>query len=122
MSTSATHGAWWVWLVAAGLYIVFRLWYDNWRGPLSKDEVEHFMRLAQSSPGPYRQQGIASLSGKGRWRGICDVQSDPAQCPTGCASGDWRDGNFNVADPAILSTLPVDLVAQRRAPDAPITQ
>lgn len=51
MNTSTIHGAWWVWLVAAGLYIVFRLWYDNWRGPLSKDEVEHFMRLAQSSPG-----------------------------------------------------------------------
>ncbi|MEI7536508.1 MAG: hypothetical protein WCJ76_04825 [Comamonadaceae bacterium] len=50
MNASTIHGAWWVWLVAAGLYIVFRLWYDNWRGPLSKDEVEHFMRLAQSSP------------------------------------------------------------------------
>ena len=51
MSTWTIHGAWWVWLVAAGLYILFRLWYDNWRGPLSADEVEHFLRLSESSPG-----------------------------------------------------------------------
>jgi hypothetical protein len=36
-------GAWWIWVVALGLYLVFRLWYDNWRGPLSPQEVNDFM-------------------------------------------------------------------------------
>lgn len=36
-------GAWWVWLVALTLYALFRLWYENWRGPLSKAEVDAFM-------------------------------------------------------------------------------
>ena len=36
-------GAWWIWVVALALYIVFRLWYDNWSGPLSPQEVNDFM-------------------------------------------------------------------------------
>jgi hypothetical protein len=36
-------GAWWIWVVALALYFVFRLWYDNWRGPLSPQEVNDFM-------------------------------------------------------------------------------
>ena len=36
-------GAWWIWLLALGLYVVFRLWYDNWRGPLSPQEVKDLM-------------------------------------------------------------------------------
>jgi hypothetical protein len=36
-------GAWWIWILALGLYIVFRLWYDNWRGLLSPQEVEDLM-------------------------------------------------------------------------------
>ncbi len=39
-------GAWWAWLVALALYGVFRLWYDNLRGPLSKAEVDAFMAEA----------------------------------------------------------------------------
>ena len=36
-------GAWWIWVLALGLYVVFRLWYDNWKGPLSPQEVNDFM-------------------------------------------------------------------------------
>jgi hypothetical protein len=36
-------GAWWIWVLALGLYVVFRLWYDNWKGPLSSQEVNDFM-------------------------------------------------------------------------------
>lgn len=36
-------GAWWVWPLALLLYGAFRLWYDNWRGPLRTDEIERFM-------------------------------------------------------------------------------
>jgi hypothetical protein len=39
-------GAWWVWLVAAGLYVLFRCGYDNWRGPLTRAEIEAFMAEA----------------------------------------------------------------------------
>lgn len=39
-------GAWWVWLVALALYGVFRLWYDNLRGPLSKAEIDALMAEA----------------------------------------------------------------------------
>jgi hypothetical protein len=41
-------GAWWIWVLALGLYLVFRLWYDNWRGPLSPQEVNDFMNQVSS--------------------------------------------------------------------------
>ena len=41
-------GAWWIWVVALSLYIVFRLWYDNWRGPLSPQEVSDLMDQVSS--------------------------------------------------------------------------
>lgn len=31
---------WWVWLVAAALYVFFRLFYDNWRGRLTRGEID----------------------------------------------------------------------------------
>ena len=30
---------WMIWGSALALYVLFRLWYDNWRGPLSKAEI-----------------------------------------------------------------------------------
>lgn len=51
MSNTAHYGAWWVWPLVPVLYAVFRLWYDNWRGPLTQAEVEHFLQLTQNSPG-----------------------------------------------------------------------
>ncbi len=43
-------GAWWVWPVAILVYGVFRLWYDNWRGPLTAQEIDAFMaQIAGSS-------------------------------------------------------------------------
>lgn len=34
---------WAIWGTALGLYILFRLWYDNWRGPLSPAEIDAFL-------------------------------------------------------------------------------
>jgi len=34
--------AWWIWGSAAALYALFRLWYDNWRGPLTPAEIDAF--------------------------------------------------------------------------------
>ncbi len=52
MSGTVVSGAWWIWPVAALLYVLFRAWYDNWRKPLSAQEVEHYLRLIQTSPVP----------------------------------------------------------------------
>lgn len=34
---------WQIWAAAAALYVVFRLWYDNWRGPLTEAEIDRFI-------------------------------------------------------------------------------
>lgn len=39
---------WMIWAAAAGLYLGFRLWYDNWRGPLQPHEIDHFMARAEA--------------------------------------------------------------------------
>lgn len=42
--------AWWIWGAALVLYGAFSLWYDNWRGPLTKEEIEMYMgRVTQNS-------------------------------------------------------------------------
>jgi hypothetical protein len=51
MNAIGFSGAWWIWPVVAALYVLFRAWYDNWRKPLSTQEVAHYMRLIQTSPG-----------------------------------------------------------------------
>lgn len=35
--------AWLIWGAALTLYVLFRLWYDNWRGPLSQAEIDAFL-------------------------------------------------------------------------------
>ena len=39
---------WMGWALAAGLYVIFRVWYDNWRGPLRPHEIESFMARAEA--------------------------------------------------------------------------
>ena len=39
---------WWVWLVAAALYVVFRLFYDSWRGPLTQAEIDAMLAQAEA--------------------------------------------------------------------------
>jgi hypothetical protein len=34
---------WTIWAAAFGAYIAFRLWYDNWSGPLKPAEIEAFL-------------------------------------------------------------------------------
>jgi hypothetical protein len=34
-----------VWIVAAIIYLAFRIWYDGWRKPLTPEEVEHFSQI-----------------------------------------------------------------------------
>jgi hypothetical protein len=43
------HGLW-IWLGAALLYAGFRVWYDGWRGPLSRDEIERFLAKLAATP------------------------------------------------------------------------
>ncbi|WP_156686375.1 hypothetical protein [Mycobacterium sp. Marseille-P9652] len=42
-------GGWWVWAAAAGLYVVFRLFYDNGRGRLSPNEIDDMLARAQAA-------------------------------------------------------------------------
>lgn len=52
-------GAWWAWLVALALYLAFRLWYDNWRGPLTKEEIDDFMvKSDQTKMGEYSDPAV----------------------------------------------------------------
>mgnify|MGYP000163732817 CR=1 FL=1 len=39
-----------VWLSALGLYVLFRAWYDNWRGPIRASEIESLIAAAQNGP------------------------------------------------------------------------
>ncbi|HVH17186.1 MAG TPA: hypothetical protein VNF72_02690 [Myxococcota bacterium] len=41
---------WWIWGAAAVLYGVFTLWYNNWRGPLAKEEVATYMARLEKNP------------------------------------------------------------------------
>jgi hypothetical protein len=34
--------SYWIWGSALALYVLFRAWYDNWRGPLTKTEIDAF--------------------------------------------------------------------------------
>lgn len=36
-----------IWGTAALLYLLFRLWYDNWRGPLTKAEIDAFFEAVK---------------------------------------------------------------------------
>ena len=41
---------WWIWGAGAVLYGVFTLWYNNWRGPLAKEEVATYMARLEKNP------------------------------------------------------------------------
>ena len=52
-------GAWWAWPLALALYLVFRAWYDNWRGPLSQAEIEAFLaETAKSKLGETTERAV----------------------------------------------------------------
>ena len=41
----------WLWLILGLVYVVFFSWYTSFGGPLSADEIEHYMeKMAQSNP------------------------------------------------------------------------
>jgi hypothetical protein len=50
-ASSLPTQALWIWLGAALLYAVFRLWYDNRRGALRADEIERFLAAVPGMPG-----------------------------------------------------------------------
>lgn len=40
----------WLWAGALAVYVLFRAWYDNWRGPLTPAEVAAFMARVEAGP------------------------------------------------------------------------
>ena len=50
---------WWVWLVAAALYACFLLFYNNWSGKLTQEEIDTMLARAQSQgPGEINDLSI----------------------------------------------------------------
>lgn len=41
---------WWIWGSALLAYAGFRLWYDSWRGPVTKAEIDEFFRNMEGTP------------------------------------------------------------------------
>jgi hypothetical protein len=39
----------WIWLTAAAIYLAFRAWYDNWRGPLHREEIDSYLQRVEGS-------------------------------------------------------------------------
>lgn len=52
----------WIWLAAAAIYLVFRGWYDNWRGPLRPEEISRYLVRLEGSGGA-AAEAVASLRG-----------------------------------------------------------
>jgi len=42
----------WIWAGAAFLYLIFALWYFNWKGPLKPDEIDKYVELISTSQSP----------------------------------------------------------------------
>ena len=39
----------WIWLTAVLFYLAFRVWYDNWRGPLRREEIDAYLEKIEGS-------------------------------------------------------------------------
>jgi hypothetical protein len=39
----------WIWLAAAAIYLLFRAWYDGWRGPLRPEEIASFLERIEAA-------------------------------------------------------------------------
>lgn len=51
--------SWWIWGAALVAYGAFLAWYENWRGPLTKDEVETYLAKSAATPtGEYNDMDI----------------------------------------------------------------
>lgn len=42
----------WIWAVAAFLYLIFAIWYFNWKGPLKADEIDRYVERITASQSP----------------------------------------------------------------------
>lgn len=42
----------WIWVLAAVLYLIFALWYFNWKGPLSSEEIEKYVSRIEQNAAP----------------------------------------------------------------------
>ena len=53
----------WIWGLALVLYGVFSLWYNNWRGPVTPEEIETYLERAAQAPDstPERRRIARSL-------------------------------------------------------------
>jgi len=50
MTTGAAALHWWIWGSALLAYALFRAWYDNWRGPLRREEIDACLAKLRGTP------------------------------------------------------------------------
>ena len=115
---------WMAWALAASLYVLFRLWYDNWRGPLRPHEIEKFMARAEAL-WPDNLHDMALIrrfldEDDGREFFMCNlirVRSEPAIDPF---SGKTRSGldllkhYFSVFAPTLIAGGGLPLLTYRK--------
>ena len=51
----------WFWLVLTGLYAIFFCWYTSFQGPLTEEEIAHFIARAESREPALPPERIAML-------------------------------------------------------------
>jgi hypothetical protein len=51
----------WIWLVVVGLYAAFFSWYTSFGGPLTDEEIEHYMALVESRTGLSSPEDVARM-------------------------------------------------------------
>ena len=51
----------WIWLVLVGLYAIFFGWYTSFEGPLSVDEIAHYMARIESREPPPSPERVTML-------------------------------------------------------------
>ncbi len=51
----------WIWLGALALYGAFELWYGNWSGPLTQDEVETYVQRLTDGPEELDAERLAAI-------------------------------------------------------------
>ena len=51
----------WIWAILTGLYLVFFSWYTSFRGPLSEEEIAHYIARIESREPPPPPERVAML-------------------------------------------------------------
>ena len=51
----------WIWLILVGIWALFFGWYTSFGGPLTDEEIEHYMSLVEQQEPPPPPEGLARM-------------------------------------------------------------